>query len=72
MKTDIVQRQCPHHVPAAALFQHAGFFPDDFEGGANTEAGQIARDTQGSVVRRRLDVVLRIEPEHHVYRRGGV
>ena len=45
--TDIVQGQRPHYVPTAALFQYAGFFPDDFEGGANTQASQVARDAQG-------------------------
>lgn len=68
MIADIMEGQRPHHVPPSALFQHARLLADDLERGAHAQTGQVARDAQRGIVGSRLDVVLRIKPQRHVYR----
>ena len=60
-------RQRPDHVASPARFQHARLLADHFERGAHAELFEIRRNPQRRIIRRRLDVVLRIEPQHHVY-----
>ena len=69
--TDVVQGECPHHVPTPALFKYARFLADDFESSANAEVRQIARNVQGGIIGGRLHVVLRVEPENDVDGAGG-
>ena len=52
-----------------ALLQHARLLAHHLECRPNALRGQVVRDPQRGIVGGRLDVVLGVEPEHHVHRR---
>ena len=65
---DVVPSQRANHVPPPALFHHPRFFTYYFECGPRTQLFELGSDAQCGVIRGRLDIVFRVEPQHHVHR----
>src|SRR6185436_820508 len=67
MITDVMLFERIDHVSPAAFFEHARLFTDQLERRANFSFSEQFRETFGSVVVRRQEVIVRVEPEDDVH-----
>src|SRR5437763_9567561 len=54
------------HIYATALLQHTRFLADNFERAVYSQARQIVRNPQCSIVRHRINIVFGVEPEDDI------
>ena len=69
---DVVPLERGNHITPPPLFEHPRLFADDLERGPHTHPRQHLGETLRRIVIRRQDVVLGVEPEHHVDGWGDV
>jgi hypothetical protein len=65
---DIVMAERPDDIRAPSRFQNTGLLAHHLKRGTNAELVQLGGDSQRGIIRCRLDIVFRVEPQHHIHR----